>query len=164
MFHSISSCGQLLNSKLGSALLIFSTFDLQHFIWMFSHSYKLQQNVEAVFVTCCFSEHCGFRFLTSNDEVECDWEVRAAENHYASISFNDFELSKPSGSKLGDCLSIYDGNDWTFVLQLFSFSVFLCFVLFFVHLCGLGFYGMFFCCCFGGGEGCLFICDCLVLR
>ena len=60
-------------------------------------------------LTCCFL--CGFRFLTNDDEVICDWEIRAKESHYASISFDVFQLSEQSRSKHGDCLSIYDGEN-----------------------------------------------------
>ncbi|KAK7091438.1 hypothetical protein V1264_009118 [Littorina saxatilis] len=50
------------------------------------------------------------KFLTKDVDVECAWEVRAKGNHYAAVSFEEFQLSEGSSSKHGDVLYIYDGQ------------------------------------------------------
>lgn len=50
------------------------------------------------------------------DDVRCTWEVRAKNDHLASVAITDLHLLSSVGSKEGDCLKIYDGSSQDGVL------------------------------------------------
>ncbi|XP_076457044.1 uncharacterized protein LOC143291196 [Babylonia areolata] len=50
------------------------------------------------------------RLFTSDDEVICDWVVRAKADHTARVLIEDFRLTPASRTRDGDCLRVYDGK------------------------------------------------------